>query len=319
MKDIEPKISHRVIINLLRGFYCSLMILTLFLCFPISIACSKPTTISLGEGIAIDNILIKFKSVRISPLYETGRLSMFFEPIVEKPKENYKFVVITVDGENIGKRGNILGGLGSTQYFEIEVDKGYFYSTILGGSRLVFNLLPEETKEGRLVFQIPQGTKPTKLHCNIEGRRFVVVLDESKFIYSKGAKISIEDYKISYGIAYEYNLNAHKPLEESRIPVGYKIHSINPVVRNSGDLPIIVNFEVEISGFKEVGTRNPYVLPSNSVLTLEVFSFSTTWYWQNLKTGDYPIIPGGEHLLKIIVKDETGKVVADKIFSVLLK
>jgi hypothetical protein len=288
------------------------MILTLSLCFPISIACSKPNTISWEEGIAIDKILIKFKSVRISPVYETGRLSMFFEPIVKKPKENYKFVIITVEGENIGKRRDTLGSLGSTQYFEIEVDKGYFYSTILGASYLSFDLLPEESKERGLVFEIPKDTKPTKLHCNIEGGKFTVVLDESKFIYPKGAKISIEDYKITY----EYKEALGKPIFR---PAGYRIYHIDPVVKNSGDLPIEVNFEVEINGFKEVGRKGPYVLPSNSILTLEAFSPVPPWHWQNLEVGTYPIISEGEHSLKVIVKDETGKVVADKIFTVLIK
>ncbi len=396
MKGIKPKTSHRIIINLLWGFYCPLMILTLSLCFSISTAWSKPNIISWGKGITINGLLIKFKSVKISPVYETGRLSMFLNPIIEKPKENYKFVIITVEGENIGKRRSTLGDLGSTQYFEIEVDKGYFYSTILGASHLVFDLLPEETKEGRLVFEIPQDTKPTKLHCNIKGREFVVVLDESKFIYPEGAKVSIEDYKISYNSGLDYCKKVRKEIwqqwvypdtgqkdletiisirimkdgtismqkiEKSSgnplfdkssiraltkanplspppyemeisirfspslsekeisddITLRYMISHIAPVIRNSGDLPITVNFEIELNGFKEVGRRGPYVLPSNSILTLQAFSPVPPWHWQNLKMGDYPIVSGGEHSLKVIVKDETGKVVADKIFSVLIK
>lgn len=286
-----------------------------FINVPISIAFSKPNIISLEEGIVIDEILIKFKSVRISPLYETGRYAWLTgSAIVEEPKENYKFVIITVEGKNMGKRRDTLGYLGSTQNFEIEVDKGYFYSTILGASHLVFDLLPEESKEDELVFEIPKDTKPTKLHCNIEGKKFTVILDESKFIYPEGAKVSIKDYKISY--EYEKALAFN---DEFVLPAGYKIYHVDPVIRNSGDLPITVNFEVEINGFKEVGRGGPYILPSNSILILQAFSFGLPWYWQNLKVGDYPIISGGEHSIKVIVKDETGKVIADKIFTVLIK
>jgi hypothetical protein len=297
-------------------FYCFLVMLVLSPFISIPVVWSESKTISLGEGIRIGELLITFKSVKISPLYETGRYALTGIPIVKEPKENYKFVIITVEGKNIGKRKSALGGwMGLTpqQEFEIEVDKGYFYSPILGATYLVIDLLPEETGEDRLVFQIPKTTKPTKLHCNIKGIKFVVVLDESKFVYPKGAKISIEDYKISHEYKGAIGLG-----DKLFLPAGYEIYSIKPVIRNSGDLPIRVNFEVEIGEYKEIGARGPYVIPSNSTATLEPWSPVHPWYWQNLEVEDYPRVSPGQYSLKVIIKDESGRVIADRNFIILL-
>jgi len=294
-----------------KKFYSIVILLILLIFF--SYAWSEPITISLGEGINIDEILLKFKSVIISELYESG-IYKFGEPVIYEAEEKYKFVIIKAEGKNIGKRRSALATISSNdQIFEIEVDKGYFYSPYLWFKSLGLNLLPEESGEDELVFKILKTKKPINLHCYIKGKRFIVSLNESKFIYLKSAKLSIEDYKISYEYKKAFILNS-----QLIDPEGFEIYYINPVIKNFGDKPIEVNFEVEIKGFKEVGVRGPYIIPSNSTVTLEA-SAVIKQHWQGITLGRYPRIPEGKYDLKIMVKDESGKVITERLFSIEIK
>jgi len=273
-----------------KKFYSIVILLILLIFF--SYAWSEPITISLGEGINIDEILLKFKSVIISELYESG-IYKFGEPVIYEAEEKYKFVIIKAEGKNIGKRRSALATISSNDQ--------------------IFDLLPEESGEDELVFKILKTKKPINLHCYIKGKRFIVSLNESKFIYLKSAKLSIEDYKISYEYKKAFILNS-----QLIDPEGFEIYYINPVIKNFGDKPIEVNFEVEIKGFKEVGVRGPYIIPSNSTVTLEA-SAVIKQHWQGITLGRYPRIPEGKYDLKIMVKDESGKVITERLFSIEIK
>jgi len=136
------------------------------------------TEINLGEGIRIGGLLIIFDSVKITKTYNTGRSAILTgKSIIKKAKPNYKFVVIKVKGKNVGKKKEGLWLWGTEeQDYKIEVDKGYFYDPIIEKSILNINLMPEETGEDELVFEILKSTKPVKLHALIKGQRFTVNL-----------------------------------------------------------------------------------------------------------------------------------------------
>ena len=86
-------------------------------------------------------------------------------------------MVIKVKGKNIGKEREGLWLWGTEeQDYKIEVDKGYFYAPIIEKSILNINLMPKETGEDELVFEILKSTKPVKLHALIKGQKFTVNL-----------------------------------------------------------------------------------------------------------------------------------------------
>ena len=137
------------------------------------------TTINLGEGIKIGELLIIFDSIEIVKFYNTGIVPILTpgEPLIWRANDNYKFVVVKVKGENIGKRKDGLWRWGTEkQNYEIEVDKGYFYDPLLGENIININLLPEETDSDELVFEILESTLPLKLHASIKGQEFIVNL-----------------------------------------------------------------------------------------------------------------------------------------------
>lgn len=306
---------------------CFLIILILSLYIPNSLTWAKPKVFSLGESIKIDSLSITFESVKVAP----SCASWGIEHGMAAVKKGYKCVVITAEAKNTGIREVIFDRTApANQEYKIEVDKGYFYSSKYPGRALRFQLLPEETGEDYLMFHILKTTKPVRLHGRIRYKvdilkfdsklidlKFVIPLENSKFIYPKRAKISIEDYKIEY--KYIAAVYRHGRCVN---PAGYIIYHINPVIRNSGDLATTVTFEVEISGFKEAGGggRGLYNIPSKSVVALKAprpdspLLFSP-WHWVNMDALLWPKIPPGEHSLKITIKDKTGKVIADKVFQ----
>lgn len=119
------------------------------------------TALRLGEGVRIDDLLITFDSIRIAEAYTETKT------YIDRPKPGYKFVIVEVTGENVGKRERAISG-----YETIEVDKGYIYDCKYGF--LHFDLLPEEKGSRKLVFEILESTAPTKLHTQIGERRFIV-------------------------------------------------------------------------------------------------------------------------------------------------
>ncbi len=138
------------------------------------------TVIKLGEGIKIGELLITFDSVRTTNIYDTGRypsIPLVEGTIKERAKPNYKLVVVKVKGKNVGKKKDGLWLWGTEQQdYKIEVDKGYIYDPLMREGILNINLMPEESGNGELVFEILEGTTPIKIHALIKGKRFTVNL-----------------------------------------------------------------------------------------------------------------------------------------------
>jgi len=145
---------------------------------------AKPTknVINLGEGVRIGELLITFHSMRTTETYDTGRhpaLPLAEGTIKKRAKPNYKLVIITVKGKNVGKEKDGLWIWGTEeQDYKIEVDKGYMYDPLMGEGILNINLMPEEIGDDDLVFEILEKTIPVKLHALIKGQRFTINLKE---------------------------------------------------------------------------------------------------------------------------------------------
>lgn len=171
---------------------CFLILLTFSLSILNSLTWAKSRTLSLGEPIKIDSLLIIFKSVTIAPSCS----SLGIEHGMAAVKKGYKCVVITIEAENTGIREAVFDRTApANQEYEIEVNKGYFY---LSKHALRFRLLPEETGEDYLMFHILESTMPVKLHGRIRYKvdilrmdsknidiKFILPLDSAKFISPK--------------------------------------------------------------------------------------------------------------------------------------
>lgn len=143
---------------------------------------ARPTkaVFKLGEGVRVGELLITFDSITTTKIYDTGRypvIPLVEGSIKEEAKPNYKLVVVKVIGKNVGKEKDGLWLWGTEeQDYKIEVDKGYIYSPLMRENILNINLLPEETGNDEIVFEILEGSVPVKLHVLIKGRRFTVDL-----------------------------------------------------------------------------------------------------------------------------------------------
>ena len=152
---------------------------------------AKPRVLSLGESIKIkDNLSITFNSVKVAP----SCFSLGIKHGMAAVKKGYKCVVIGVEAKNMAIREAIFERTAPAyQEYEIEVDKGYFYSSKHPGRALKFRLLPEETGEDYLMFHVLKTTRPVRLHGRISTRlhgqdikvEFVLPLD--KITYSPAA------------------------------------------------------------------------------------------------------------------------------------
>jgi energy-coupling factor transporter transmembrane protein EcfT len=167
-KELRPIVISGLILGLL-GVFISISFFSITPEDIMEEARPSKTEIKLGEGVKIGELLVKFTSIKIVKEIKRGNW-------IKKPKQNYKFVIVEVKAQNIGKEKDGIDGIFDYQNYKIEVDKGYLYEPILGEGRLSFELLPEESSEDSLVFEILEKTFPVKLHALIKNKNFTVIL-----------------------------------------------------------------------------------------------------------------------------------------------
>lgn len=122
------------------------------------------TALKLGEGVRINDFLVTLESIQITRAYATSKYSTY------TLKDGYKFVVVKVTCNNVGKKKSYI----VINYNNIEVDKGYIYEADPRMAYVRCDLSPEESYSGEFIIEILGSTTPAKLHTTIGGKRFIV-------------------------------------------------------------------------------------------------------------------------------------------------
>ncbi len=124
-------------------------------------------TIPAGEGKRV----LTFSAMTIAPTREMAEGSSLRAVYPTAPHQ--RFVLLEVNSHNVGQATDKL----SRQDWRIEVEQGATYG--LASSGLPFRLPPEGASRDQLIFEIPEGAFPVKLHGAINGRDFIINLREA--------------------------------------------------------------------------------------------------------------------------------------------